>query len=268
MNTQKRAIVIKVGGSFFSELAAATTGTKNLLSTIAKLQASSQPVVLVHGGGAQVLQRLAALGIKSTKKDGLRVTPDQHMPIVSGVLAGELNKLLVSVCRANDINAVGISLADGHMTNCVEHSSELGAVGIPSANSDVLLRSLLDTNLVPIVASVACDNKGRLYNINADHAAICIAELLKTQLYFFADVAGVLDGDKQLIHELDSSLCESLLADEVITDGMVVKVRAAQEAANAIKMPVTIASWNNTENILINQQPLGTRVLPTNPINP
>jgi len=265
-------IVIKVGGSFFTELAqqddanstaASThTGAKALLATIAKLQQEKKPVVIIHGGGEQVLTRLGALGIKSIRKDGLRVTPDTDMPIVCSVLAGELNKKLVATCATYGINAVGISLADGNIAECKEHPAGLGAVGVPTATDPSLLNALINANMVTIIASVGKDYHGRLYNVNADHAAICVAELLKTKLYFFADVKGVLDANKQLIPELSIALSEQLIAEKVITDGMVVKVEAAQEAAKAIQNPVVIASWDNAEAILLGHQACGTQILP------
>lgn len=268
--TQKQAqaglpspIVIKVGGSFFTELAQAEqTGTKALLATIAKLQQLGRPVVIIHGGGEQVLKRLDALGIKSVRKDGLRVTPDSDMPIVTSVLAGELNKQLVATCASFRINAVGICLADGNIAECIEHEAGLGAVGVPQAKDPSLLNALINANMVPIIASIGKDQHGRLYNVNADHAAICVAELLKTKLYFFADVKGVLDANKQLIAELSITLSEQLIANKVITDGMVVKVKAAQDAAKAIQNPVVIASWDNAQAILLEDKPLGTQILP------
>ena len=257
-------IVIKVGGSFFNELsqAGASNGAKVLLQTIAELQKQGKPVVLIHGGGEQVLKRLDALGIVSEKKDGLRVSPDAHMPIVTSVLAGELNKQLVATCASFGINAVGISLADGNIAQCIEHAADIGAVGVPTAQSADLLNAIMSVNMVPIVASIGKDNDGRLYNVNADHAAICIAELLQTKLYFFADVQGVLDANKQLIAVLNHTLSESLIADKVITDGMLVKVKAAQDAANEINNSVIIASWSNAREILLEHKPLGTQILP------
>lgn len=264
----QRPIVIKVGGSFFSELASSeASDATQLLKTIATLQENGKAVVLIHGGGAQVLERLTALGMKSEKKDGLRITPNEHMPIVTSVLAGELNKQLVATCRTHNISAVGISLSDGELVECEAVSADLGAVGVPRVNNPHLLTSLLQANIVPVVASIGGDSKGRLYNINADHAAICVAEMLDTQLYFFADVAGVLDAKKQAIHELDAQLCDSLIEQGVITDGMAVKVKAAQDAASAIGHPVTIASWADSHDILIEQQAKGTQILPVQTTN-
>jgi acetylglutamate kinase len=200
--------------------------------------------------------------MQSERKNGLRVTPDAHMPIVCSVLAGELNKQLVATAAKYDINAVGISLADGGLADCHAMSAELGAVGVPKANSPDLLNALFNVNLLPIIASVGKDNNGRLYNVNADHAAICLAELLQTKLYFFADVPGVLDANKHLINTISKKEFDALVNDEVITDGMIVKVEAALQAANQIQQPVTIASWDDSYSLLVDKKPCGTQILP------
>ena len=256
------AIVIKIGGSFFSLLETNVEASKALLQTIAHLQANNKSVVIIHGGGDQVLKRLNALGFSSVRKEGLRVTPDTHMPIVTSVLAGELNKQLVAECAKYNINAVGISLADGNMTTCHEHPAGIGAVGVPTAKSAKLLHALLEANMVPIVASVGKDDNGRLYNVNADHAAICVAKLLNTELYFFADVSGVLDENKQLIPKLNSKLSKPLVTKGIIKDGMAVKVEAAQFAANEIKQSVMICSWDDASKILLEHKICGTEIQP------
>lgn len=255
-------VVIKIGGSFFDTIDNSQGPSNHLLNTIAKLQANKRRVVLVHGGGDQVLQRLTALNITSSRKDGLRVTPDEHMPIITGVLAGELNKRLVGECAKYDINAVGISLADGNIASCIEHGANIGAVGVPSAQSPALLNALLQGNMVPIVASIGKDKNGRLYNVNADHAAICVAQLLHTKLYFFADVSGVLDASKTLLPTLTQGQIKTLVEQGVITDGMAVKVEAAQFAATEIKQSVTIGSWDDAQKILIDNAACGTQILP------
>lgn len=259
---QSKPIVIKVGGSFFEELKQANSGANVLLKTLSALHKQGRAIVLVHGGGAQVLDRLTKLGFNSERKNGLRVTPDEHMPIVTSVLAGELNKQLVGQLARVDVNAVGISLADGNLAECSEHPDNIGAVGQVHAKSSLLLDALLNNGMLTVVASIGKDKNGRLYNVNADHAAICIASLLQTGLYFFADVEGVLDANKQNIAELNEEQAEQLVADGVITDGMIIKVQAALFAANEIKQSVTIAACKHAHAILIDDVLVGTKILP------
>ncbi|MBT1449827.1 acetylglutamate kinase [Glaciecola sp. XM2] len=255
-------IVIKVGGRFFNELFEQSALKHPLLHAIDSLILQGKQVVLVHGGGEQVQTQLTALGFKTVKANGLRVTPFEQMPIVAGVLSGYLNKTLVAHSAAIGINALGITLADGAIAKCRQISQELGAVGAPVANDPGLLKQLIEAGMLPIVASIGCDEKGLLYNVNADHAATCIAQLLNAKLYLLSDVKGVLDADGVKIDELSAEQAQTLIAKNVITDGMIVKVNAAQDAADVLDAPVTIGSWNDIEGLINPRKPFGTQIHP------
>ena len=259
MSDLKKPIVIKIGGSFFNSI---NDPNNPLLMALSELYKAKQPVVLLHGGGEQVLERLSALGFKSEKIHGLRVTPSEHMPIVTSVLAGELNKFLVAKAGQFGINAVGISLADGNIASCVKHDANIGMVGEPKAQSSQLLEVLLGANMQPFIASIGKDNQGNLYNVNGDHAAICIASLLNTGLYFLSDVQGVLDDNQQILTELDAEKITQLVQSGVISDGMAVKVVAANETAKSLNQTVSIASWQDAYKLLVDELPCGTSILP------
>ncbi len=259
MMSNKKPIVIKIGGSFFDSL---QDPNNPLLKAVGALNTDNQPVVLLHGGGQQVLKRLNALGFESKKVDGLRVTPQDHMPIVTSVLAGELNKQLVAKASQFDINAVGISLADGNLAVCDKHPANIGFVGEPTAHSSRLLDVILNANMVPFVASIGKDLSGNLYNVNGDHAAICIASLLNTGLYLLSDVQGVLDENQHLMQTLDAVTMSELIATGVISEGMAVKVQAAHDTAVALQQTVTIASWKDAFKLLVERKPCGTSILP------
>ena len=92
---------------------------------------------------------------------------------------------------SNDISAVGISLVDGDICRAHSIDQDLGAVGAPINSNNRFLELLVSSGYVPVIASIGVDEHGRLYNINADHAAICIAKMMSSELYFFADVDGV-----------------------------------------------------------------------------
>ncbi len=261
--TSPTPIVIKVGGKFFEQLNIADSGSQKLLSAIALLQKQDRMVVLVHGGGDQVQSLMKALNRPSLKHNGLRVTPPQDMPIVTGVLAGDLNKSLVAQMKALAIHAVGISLADGDIADCKQKDTVLGSVGTPIGGDINLLTTLLNAGIVPVIASIGADQHSNLFNVNADHAAIHVAKILNAELYFFSDVPGVLNAEKQLVPILDKMLAKQMIEADVITDGMVVKVQASQEAANRLGKQITIASWDNAKALLIDEQKLGTAVLPT-----
>ncbi|MFC3122951.1 acetylglutamate kinase [Agaribacter flavus] len=256
-------IVIKVGGKFFEQLREHNSGSQQLLDAIHDMQLRGRQIVLVHGGGDQVQALMSELNRPSTKHEGLRVTPSSDMPVVAGVLAGTLNKQLVAEMKAKSIVAAGISLADGDIAVCSPLDEALGQVGTPDSGDKYLLSSLLNNNIVPVIASIGANETGDLFNVNADHAAIHVAKILSAELYFFSDVKGVLDANKNLVTELSHSLCDQMLADGVITDGMVVKVKASQEAANRLGKQIVIASWDNAKVLLIDGKAMGTAVLPT-----
>ncbi len=113
-----------------------------------------------------------------------------------------------------------------------------------------------------LISSIAIGEDGRLYNVNADQAAITICELLGAELVFLSDVDGVWDAHKQVIPELNTQLADRLIAEKVIQDGMAVKVKAALQAAEQLGY-VMLASWKNPENLvsLLAGQAVGTKVV-------
>ncbi|MEM0910231.1 MAG: acetylglutamate kinase [Pseudomonadota bacterium] len=247
-------VVIKIGGKFFDEMRIDETSVEGFFNQIEQLVEQKRNVILVHGGGTQVTSLIQKIGGKTQKIDGLRVTPDEHIDLVAGVLAGQLNKRLVAKLYSRGITAAGISLADGNMAKCTQVSKALGWVGEPSEGDATLLDALLEKHIIPIVATIGCDADGNLYNVNADHAAMHIAKLLDAELMLLSDVAGVLDADKSLIDVLRAEEIKTLIDALVITDGMLVKVNAAKAVADQLQQTVTIASWTDSSG--------GTRILP------
>ncbi|MEP1386093.1 MAG: acetylglutamate kinase [Paraglaciecola sp.] len=258
--TTKQSLVIKVGGAFMQAPEVAI----QLLNTIAKLQDQYQ-VVLVHGGGTMVEELLLALNLPSQKIDGLRVTPKEHMPFITGALAGTANKQLCGLAIRAGIIPVGLSLADGNMCTTTVLREDLGSVGAVVAAESSLLDALASTDMLPIISSIGADSSGNLLNVNADQAATVVAQLLNAQLILLSDVPGVLDADKTLIEQLDTEIIEQLIAQNVIRDGMIVKVQAALTAATSLGRSVTIASWKNSEKLLglLQQQAIGSKISPS-----
>lgn len=249
-------VIIKVGGALLENQAIAS----QLLNEIKQLQ-TQRPVVLVHGGGPLVETLMAAMGLTSTKIDGLRVTPDEHMPYVCGALAGSANKSLCAIAIGAGVTPVGLSLLDGNLVTCKPLDERFGAVGVPVANDPALLLSLLNSNMLPVISSIGSSDTGRLLNINADQAATVIAQLLGGDLLLLSNVPGVLDGDKALLPSLTQADIQQLSADGIVTDGMLVKVEAALDAANALSKPVTIASWSAPLQAVLSNES-GTQIHP------
>ncbi len=250
-------IVLKVGGNFFEDLQA----QESFFASVAALKNQGHNVAIVHGGGSQLQTQLTALGFTSKKHEGLRISPDEQMPAVTGVLAGTLNKQMVCMAAKAGLTGVGISLADGNLAVCEEVMPMLGAVGYPHPRSAKLLHQLMHANLTPIICSIGSDMNGRLYNVNADQAATCISSLLYADLYLLSDVSGVLDENKAHIHNLDDAKIASLINAGVITDGMIVKVKAAQEASKTLGKAVSIGNWNDI-NMMFSQtnRKIGTSI--------
>ncbi|GGW78953.1 acetylglutamate kinase [Alteromonas halophila] len=249
-------VVIKVGGALLEHPEAMA----HLFASIAHIQ-TTRPVVLVHGGGPSVEQLMQALNLPSTKIDGLRVTPDEHMPYIGGALAGHVNKALCGQALSNKLTPVGLSLLDGNMVHCAPLDAKYGAVGRAQPGEPGLLLSILSQTMLPVISSIGADDTGRLLNINADQAAMVIAQLVGGDLLLLSNVEGVLDADKMLLTDLDEQTLATLYDNGVVTDGMRVKTDAALTAALALKRPVSIASWSASISAILHHE-TGTRIHP------
>ncbi|KMT64504.1 acetylglutamate kinase [Catenovulum maritimum] len=259
--TNSKTLVIKVGGALLESAESLT----EFFSELKKIR-QQHKVVVVHGGGALVQQLLADLGIKSEKKNGLRITPAEHIPYVVGGLAGTANKQMVSSATAIGDKAVGISLADGAEIICTVPDADLGCVGQVESGKADLVNTLLDAGYLPVISSIGTDANGTLLNVNADQAAEALAKILNGQLILLSDVDGILDGEKKVISTMTKSLAAQLIEAQVITDGMVVKVNTAIETATTLGAPIGILNWRYPQ--LISQwladQSCGTTVVPAN----
>ncbi|KFK91979.1 MULTISPECIES: acetylglutamate kinase [unclassified Serratia (in: enterobacteria)] len=226
-------------------------------------QEHQRPLVIVHGGGCVVDELMKQLSLPVVKKNGLRVTPADQIDIITGALAGTANKTLLAWAVKHKISAVGLSLADGGSVAVTQLDPALGHVGNAQPGSPVLLNTLLAAGYLPVISSIGITAEGQLMNVNADQAATALAATLGADLILLSDVSGILDGKGQRIAEMTAQKAEQLIAQGIITDGMVVKVNAALDAARTLGRPVDIASWRNAEKLpaLFNGVSLGTRIL-------
>ncbi|EPW9636574.1 acetylglutamate kinase, partial [Yersinia enterocolitica] len=173
------------------------------------------------------------------------------------------NKTLLAWAVKHDINAVGLCLGDGNTVSVTPLDAALGHVGKAEAGSPALVQTLLAANYMPIISSIGITKEGSLMNVNADQAATALAATLGADLILLSDVSGILDGKGQRIAEMTAQKAEQLIAQGIITDGMVVKVNAALDAARSLGRPVDIASWRHADQLpaLFNGVPIGTRIL-------
>ena len=253
-------LIIKLGGVLLdSEEALA-----RLFDALVTYRESHQrPLLIVHGGGCLVDELMKKLALPVQKKNGLRVTPADQIDIITGALAGTANKTLLAWAKKYAINAVGLCLGDGNSVNVAQLDESLGHVGNATPGSPVLINTLLAANFLPVVSSIGITDAGELMNVNADQAATALAATLGADLILLSDVSGILDGKGQRIEEMTAAKAEQLIAQGIITDGMIVKVNAALDAARTLGRPVDIASWRNAEQLptLFNGVSIGTRIL-------
>ncbi|WP_264084399.1 acetylglutamate kinase [Pectobacterium polaris] len=253
-------LIIKLGGVLLDSEEALE---RLFTALVAYRQEHQRPLVIVHGGGCLVDELMKKLSLPVVKKNGLRVTPADQIDIITGALAGSANKTLLSWAKRHDINAVGLCLGDGGSTTVTQLDESLGFVGKAEAGSPALLNTLLSAGYLPVVSSIGITAQGDLMNVNADQAATALAQTLGADLILLSDVSGILDGKGQRIAEMTAEKAEQLIAQGIITDGMIVKVNAALDAARALGRPVDIASWRHAEQLpaLFNGVAIGTRIL-------
>jgi acetylglutamate kinase len=253
-----KPLVIKIGGAILEKKSALNA----LLSVIAELK--NQQVVLVHGGGCVVDEMLAQAGFTTEKKHGLRVTPKDQIALISGVLAGTVNKAIVATANSTGLAAVGLSLNDGDMISCTLSNKDLGQVGIPQKNNSKLLDYLLKNEFLPVVSSIGALGNGDLVNVNADDAAVAICQLLSAELLLLTDVNGVKGEDGEFLQSLNAEQAQNLINQGVISGGMTAKVNAALHAAQQLRRSIAIASWQSPEQIsqLLEGYGAGTKIQP------
>ncbi|MFV0296700.1 MAG: acetylglutamate kinase [Hyphomicrobiaceae bacterium] len=235
-------VVIKFGGNAMVDDALAQAFAKD----IAFLKLSGVNPVVVHGGGPQIGAMLKRLGINSEFVHGLRVTDKPTVEVVEMILAGAINKSIVSAINAQGGKAVGISGKDANLmiakrvtempdpvTNVVS-PVDIGFVGDPVKVNTEIVDVISRSDLVPVIAPVAVSEAGETLNVNADTFASALAAALKAKrLLLLTDVAGVLDKDTQLVPDLTVPEARSLIRNGTITGGMIPKIEGCIEVVEA-----------------------------------
>ena len=228
---RRKRVVVKFGGQALEKNELGT-----LVEDLVLLQRSGLRPVLVHGGGPEITRALERLGIKPRFVEGLRVTDADTMEVVEMVLAGRVNKRLVTMIQENGGRAVGLSGKDAFLLKARPHprSAELGFVGEVESIDTEILEILVDRNYLPVVCSVGWGDDGETYNLNADTVASGLAVALGAEkLIILTDVRGIHQetrrGNKR-IATLTPDKAEGLLETGVVSRGMVPKLRACIDA--------------------------------------
>ncbi len=250
-----KILVIKYGGNAMTndELKDAVMNDIVLLSLV------GIKVVLVHGGGPEINDMLKRLGIESRFVNGLRYTDDATIDVVKMVLSGKVNKELVQLLAQHKGNAVGLCGIDGGMLIAekkkTDDGQDLGWVGeITKVNTKPILDAL-DNGNVPVIATVATDENGNTYNVNADTAAAQIAaELGAENLILMTDIAGLLrdkDDPSTLISKVNVSEVPFLKRQGIISGGMIPKIDCCVEAVRRGVNKTVIIDGRVPHSILI-----------------
>lgn len=220
-----RTIVVKYGGAAMKD----STLKEKVIRDIVLLSCVGMRPVVVHGGGPEINIWLEKLGIEPQFKDGLRVTNAATMEVVEMVLVGKVNKEIVSLINQAGGKAVGLCGKDGNLIQARPDGREgIGFVGEVSSVNIKILESLVNSGYIPVVSSVAADENGQSYNINADTVAGEIAAGLGAEkLILMTDTAGILEDYHQpdsLIVKLDIQEARQLIESGVVSGGMIPKV--------------------------------------------
>ena len=246
-------MVLKIGGELLEDRSTLAAVVAVVGRTI---HATTDSLVIVHGGGREIDAALKAAGIEKRQVDGLRITDAATLDIVVPVLAGAVNTRLVAALASAGVAAVGLTGIDGSCglsTVAAPHRTtagvvvDLGAVGVPADDSDPrLLRTLLRDGFVPVVASIGVDGGGRVLNVNADvMAGHFAARLAARRLVIAGSTAGVLDSYGATVPVVDSAGIARLISSGAATVGMIAKLRACERALGAGVDDVVIVDGGN-----------------------
>jgi acetylglutamate kinase len=231
-----KIVVIKMGGSMMED----DSIMQSVLDDVMLMKYVGIKVVLIHGGGKQITQLMNERNIKVEFVDGLRVTDSDAMEVVKMVLIGNINTRIVSFLNKHGKIAMGLSGNDGNFIKCSKKlykkdgmDMDLGFVGeIDEIDSD-FVKNILESDYIPVIATLGTDGEGNIYNINADTCASKVASSLKAlKMILLTDVDGImLDGNSSadgpgLVSKISAAKCEELIQTGQINKGMIPKVRA------------------------------------------
>ena len=220
-----RTVVVKYGGAAMKD----SNLKDKVIRDIVFLSCVGLRPILVHGGGPEINSWLNKLGIEAQFKNGLRVTDAPTMDVVEMVLVGRVNKEIVSLVNQAGGQAVGMCGKDGNLIVARPQGEEgIGFVGEVSNVDTKILETLVSSGYIPVVSSVAADDKGQAYNINADTVAGEIAAALGAEkLILLTDTPGILkdyQDPSTLIPKVDIQDARKLIADGIVSGGMIPKV--------------------------------------------
>lgn len=228
----KRTVVVKYGGHAMGD----ETLSRQFAKDIVLLKQAGVNPIVVHGGGPQIGAMLKRLNIKSEFSNGLRITDKETVDVVEMVLAGSINKKIVTALNQAGGKAVGLSGKDGNLiqarkftpsgtSDSLIEKLDLGFVGEPAKINPEILETIIKSDIIPVVAPIGVGAEGETFNINADTAAGALASAMSAErLLLLTDVRGVLDKTGQLIPEMSLEEARGYMKDGTISGGMIPKL--------------------------------------------
>ena len=246
-----KVVVVKYGGNAMVN----EQLKQQVMEDVVLLWLIGVKVVLVHGGGPEISQTMAALGKEAVFVDGLRVTDKETVDIVQMVLAGKINKTLVNLLEMKGGEAMGLSGMDGRLIEATIKDEKLGYVGEITNINIKPVTDLLEKGYIPVVSTLGCDREGNAYNINGDTAAARVAGALEAErLIMLSDIPGLLrdkDDPTTLIPELSIMEAARLRQEGVISGGMIPKMECCVEAIRRGVRKVIIMDGRVPHSILM-----------------
>lgn len=225
-----RTIVIKYGGNAMTS----EVLKEQVMEDIVLLTMVGVKVVVVHGGGPEISSLMKRLGKEPQFIDGLRVTDQETVDIAEMVLAGKVNKSMVSLLQTKGGRAVGVSGMDGRLIEAKLKDPRYGYVGDVTRINPQMITDMLDDGYIPVVSTLGWDEEGHIYNINGDTAAGAIAAAIGAErMIMMTDISGIMrdkDDPDSLIPELTVTEAQELCRNGVVQGGMIPKVECCIDA--------------------------------------
>ena len=246
-----KTVVVKYGGNAMIN----PDLKQQVMDDIVLLWLIGVKVVLVHGGGPEISSMMDKLGKKPEFVDGLRVTDKETVDIVQMVLAGKVNKTLVTLLEKRGGKAIGLCGMDGNLIEAKMKNEKLGFVGEVTKINISPVTDILEKGYIPVISTLGCDADGNAYNINADTAAAHIAGALGAERFILmTDIAGILrdkDDASTLIPEISIPEARKLKDEGIISSGMIPKVQCCVTAIESGVKNVVIMDGRVPHSILM-----------------
>jgi len=226
---ERTTFVIKYGGAVMQE-----ESLKQMVAQdVTLLRKIGIDVVVVHGGGKEITSLAEKLEVETKFVNGQRYTNEEMRDVVQMVLAGSINKDIVRRINMHGGRAVGVSGIDANLVEVKQLNVELGLVGEVTSVNSSFIKNLLKDGYLPVIAPIGVDDKGTIYNVNADIAAGPIAASLDAaKLVYLTDIEGV-KANGELVSHLSQAEVQNFIRDGTISGGMIPKVESALSALEA-----------------------------------